>query len=58
MKHFKATIKEKSGAVLHPSYIGDVNKEYLIKFWGLDNDDVEEWTIEEVTEEAGFCKYE
>jgi hypothetical protein len=52
MKHFKATIKEKSakdGLVhfLYPEYYGDVTKEYLIKFWGLDKPDVLEYKIEE-----------
>lgn len=50
MKHFTATIKEKDGSVLHPSYIGDVDEDYLVKFWGLDRDDVVEWEIKEVTD--------
>ena len=51
MKHFKATIKEqgKDGVVRHvfPEFVGNVTKEYLIDFWGLNNPDVLEWTIEE-----------
>ena len=55
MKHFTATIREKDGSVLHPSYIGDVDEDYLVKFWGLDGDDVVEWEITEVkdSEENG-----
>ena len=51
MKHFRATIKEKGkdGVIRHvfPEYVGDVTKEYLIDFWGLNNPDVLEWNIEE-----------
>lgn len=52
MKHFKATIKEKGmdGVIrtLRPEFVGDATKEYLINFWGLNNPDVLEWTIEEL----------
>ena len=49
MKTFKATIKEKGNdSLLHPTYTGDVDEEYLVKFWGLDNDDVEWYKIEEI----------
>ena len=43
MKHFKATIKEKGGAICTPEYFGDdyTTIEFLEKFWGLNNDDVE-----------------
>ena len=52
MKHFKATINEqgKDGVVRHvfPEFVGNVTKEYLIDFWGLNNPDVLEWNIEEL----------
>ena len=42
MKHWEAKIKEKGNShILRPSYYGDVDKEYLIKFWGLNEPDVE-----------------
>lgn len=42
MKYFEATIKEKGhDSILTSSYCGDVDKEFLVKFWGLNNDDVE-----------------
>ena len=51
MKHFKAIIKElgKDGIVRHvfPEFVGNVTKKFLIVFWGLDNPDLLEWTIEE-----------
>ena len=51
MKHFKAPIKEKcmDGIIrtLRPEFVGDATKEYLINFWGLNNQDVLEWNIEE-----------
>ena len=51
MKRFVATIKEKGsdGVVrhLHPEYLGDVTREFLINFWGLNDPDVLEWEIEE-----------
>ena len=54
MKRFKATIKEigKDGQVhvLHPEYLGDVTREFLINFWGLNDPDVLEWNIEEFNE--------
>lgn len=54
MKRFKATIKEKGadGIIrhLHPEFVGDVTKEYLIDFWGLNNPDVLEWEINELDE--------
>ena len=55
MKTYRATIKEKSGAVLHPEYMAsdDFWKwndpiPFLKKFWGLDDSDVVSWKIEEV----------
>lgn len=54
MKRFKAIIKEKGidGVIrtLCPEFVGDATKEYLINFWGLNNPDVLEWTIEEYDE--------
>lgn len=50
-RHFELTIKEKGGAVLHPSYVGDVGdnpKKFLTGFFGLDNPDVESYEIHEV----------
>lgn len=44
---FKLTIKEKGGAVLHPSYVGDVDHAFLVRFFGLDNPDVESYEIHE-----------
>ena len=53
MKHYVATIKELGTDgkvhVLHPEFVGDVSKEYLIDFWGLNNDDVLEYEIKEVS---------
>ena len=52
MVTFEATIKEKGGAVLHPTYTVPnedakyKDKRFFIDFWGLNNDDVEEWEIE------------
>lgn len=46
-KVFKLTIKEKGGAVLHPSYVGDVDEAFLVRFFGLDNPDVESYEIHE-----------
>ena len=47
-KHFELTIKERGGAELHPSYMGDVDKQFLIDFFGLDKPDVESYEIHEV----------
>lgn len=51
MKRFVATIKEKGsdGVVrcLHPEYLGDVTRGFLIDFWGLNDPDVLKWKIEE-----------
>ena len=49
MKHWQLTVKEKGNdSLLHPSYIGNVDEEYLVKFFGLDKPDVEWYKIEEV----------
>lgn len=50
-RHFELTIKEKGGAVLHPSYMGDVGEDaekFLTSFFGLDRPDVESYKIHEV----------
>lgn len=50
-RHFELTIQEKGGAVLHPSYIGDVGEnfeKFLTGFFGLDKPDVESYEIREV----------
>lgn len=50
-RHFELTIKEKGGAVLHPSYMGDVGEDaerFLTDFFGLDKPDVESYEIREV----------
>lgn len=50
-RHFELTIKEKGGAELHPSYMGDVGEnaeKFLTGFFGLDNPDVESYEIREV----------
>lgn len=53
MKTFQARIKEKNhDSILTPTYVGNDHTtiSYLIQFWGLDNDDVEWYDIEEITE--------
>lgn len=61
MKRFKATIKEKGmdGVIrtLRPEFVGDATKEYLINFWGLNNPDVLEWTIENMTNKQHGRRY-
>jgi len=48
MKRFVATIKEKGNPhILHPQYLGDVTIEFLEEFLGLNNPDVEYFSIEE-----------
>lgn len=48
MKTFKATIKEKGNDhLLHPTYIGDADEQFLIELWGLNEPDIEWYTIEE-----------
>ena len=52
MKTITAHIKEKGGAILHPTYtISDeeyrfVDRQFFIDFWGLDNDDVDCYVLE------------
>ena len=50
-RHFELTVKEKGGAELHPSYMGDVGEDaemFLTGFFGLDKPDVESYEIHEV----------
>lgn len=55
MREFRATIKEKSGAVVKPSYMADDDfwkwnepKPFLVNFWGLKNADVESYELYEI----------
>ena len=50
MKHFKITVKETNGYIVTPEYMGDddVDEEFLIKFFGLEEPDVVWYKIEEV----------
>lgn len=49
MKTWKATIKEVGNDhLLTPTYCGDVDRKFLIDFWGLKNPDVEWYRIEEL----------
>ena len=55
MRHFEITIMEKGGAVLHPSYEGSVDgdpRAFLVKFFGLEEPDVESY---EITEKCCLC---
>lgn len=50
-KHYEITIKEKGGATLHPSYMGEVGnapEKFLVGFFALDAPDVESYDIKEV----------
>ncbi len=49
-RHFEATIVEKGGHVLKPSFVGDVDEEFLIKFWGLNEPDVESYELKEIND--------
>lgn len=50
MKHFKITIKEKGHErPVCPEYVGNVTEAYLIDFFGLERNDVESYTIEDIT---------
>lgn len=47
MKTWKATIKERDcNHLLTPTYIGNVDREFLINFWGLNESDVEWYKLE------------
>ena len=50
MKTYKVTLKEKNGSVLTPSLQCDDSRDeqYVIDWFGLDNDDIEWYKIEEV----------
>lgn len=58
MKHYQAVIKEKLNEhVLTPKYHGDyMSKEDLIKFWGLDQSDIEWFELYEVLEDGKKIK--
>lgn len=48
MKTWKITIKEVGNPrELHPSYTGDVDRDFIIEFFGLNESDVEWYKIEE-----------
>lgn len=48
MKIYNVTIKEVDNPnLLHPSYTGDVDRDFIIKFFGLNEPDVEWYKIEE-----------
>lgn len=48
MKHYKITVKEKNGQVCHPEFKGNKTRREIIEFFGLEEPDVEWYTIEEV----------
>lgn len=48
-RHFELTIHEASGRTARPSYIGDVDEDFLVDFFGLNNEDVISYEIKEVT---------
>ena len=47
-RHFELTIRERGGATLHPSYMGCVDEQFLVDFYGLDEGDVESYEITEI----------
>lgn len=48
-RRFRVSIKEKgNGNVLHPEYHGCVGEDFLIRFFGLNDTDVEWYKIEEI----------
>lgn len=48
MKTWEITIKEVGNPhLLHPSYTGDVDRDFIIEFFGLNEPDVEWYKIEE-----------
>lgn len=48
MKTWEITIKEAGNPnLLHPSYTGDVDRDFIIEFFGLNEPDVEWYKIEE-----------
>ena len=49
MKHWKAEIKEVGNDhILTPELHGDFDREYCIKFWGLEEADVEWYKLYEI----------
>lgn len=54
MKHWKCTIKEKGNdRLLTPEYLGDdyVDESFCVKWWGLNNPDIEWYRLEEVKDD-------
>lgn len=47
LKHWKVILQEKSGRILTPSLIGHYTREDVIDFFGLENEDVIWFKIEE-----------
>lgn len=48
-RHWKIRLKERTtGQILTPEYIGYQDREKVIEFFGLENQDVEWYEIEEV----------
>lgn len=47
IKTWEVGRREDKPVITH--FIGDVDKDYLVDFFGLDKDDVERYEIEEVT---------
>ena len=48
MKHWKVKVKEKGNEnILTPELMGDYDEDYVKKFFGLEEDDVEWYVIEE-----------
>ncbi|WP_217938936.1 MULTISPECIES: hypothetical protein [Muribaculaceae] len=48
-RHWKIKLKERTtGQILTPEYIGYKDREKVIEFFGLENQDVEWYEIEEV----------
>ena len=49
MTTYNITVKEVGNPrLLHPSYTGDVDEQFIIKFFGLKEPDVEWYKIEKV----------
>ena len=49
MRHWKCTIKEVgNNHLLTPELTGDYDEKYCVKFWGLNEPDVEWYKLEEV----------
>lgn len=51
MKQYKITMKEVGNdRLLESFYYGDVSREYLVDFYGLNQPDIEWYDIEDITE--------